>query len=128
MIPSLPIQKPSLLNFVPYVLSCLTCSRIARASCLLGSHVPQALRAVVHHVARALRTVCRASGASYLTFSCDSRALCPTCSRAWCALCPTWTCSHGWRTSCLICSTIHHCDMQSLLMKQFAIFKPLKVH
>ena len=57
MIPSLTIQKPSLLNYVPYVLSCLTCFRTARASCPLGSHVPQALHAVVHHVARALRTV-----------------------------------------------------------------------
>ena len=98
--------KGSLLNYVPYVLSCLTascptCSCALRASCLTcpsasrascptcsRGFVPRALCAFVPHVSRALST------------------LVPHVPRAYVFLCPACiccTCSRASRASCLTC-------------------------
>ena len=101
--------KSSLLNYVPYVLSCptclvpyvlscltcLTCSRVSRASC------PTCSRTFVPYVFRALRALCpmcsRASRASCPTCSRVLRAPCPTYSRAQCVSYPMWS-----RALCLV--------------------------
>ena len=77
----------SLLNYVPYVLSCPTCSRALRASCPTCC---RALRALVPHVPPVLRVSC------------------PTRSRALRALCPT--CSRDPRASCLTCFSCPACS------------------
>ena len=68
----------SLLNYVPYLLSCPTCPRASRTSCPTCSC---ALRASCPMCSRALRASCS-------TCPRASRAWCPTCSRALRALLP----------------------------------------
>ena len=56
----------SLLNYLPHVLSCPTCSRALLSTV---PHVPRSLRVIMPYLLRA-------SHGSYLTCSCISRVLC----------------------------------------------------
>ena len=113
----------SLLNYLPYVLSCPTCLVSYVPLCLtclvpyvpraLVPHVSRVLRSLVSHVPRALRAsclvpfvlLCPTCLVSYvLSFpmcSRISRASCPTCSCALRVSCPT--CSRTSRSSCFTC-------------------------
>ena len=94
-ISSVTLLKRSLLNYVPHVLSYLTCLVSA-----LMPDVPRALHALVPHVSRVLRAIVRYDPRVH-TCSRASRASCPTCSCALRASCPT--CSRASRASCLTC-------------------------
>ena len=91
----------SLLNYVPYVLSCSTCLVPYVLTCptCLGSYVlyvPRVLRALVPPVPRALRAFC----VLYALMPHVPYVLwCSTCSRA-----SYHTCNHAMRTSYPMCS------------------------
>lgn len=75
------ISFRGLLNYVPYVLSCLTCSLTSRALCLTCSAASRVswLTCLVPYVLLCLKWLMLCMF-SYLACSCFSYALCSTCS------------------------------------------------
>ena len=111
----------SLLNYLPYMLSCPTClvPYVLLYPTCSRVLVRLALHALVYYVFRASRTSCP-------TCSRALRASCPTCSHALRASCPM--CSRATRASWPMCSCASHISCFMCLLTYVALclapFKP----